>query len=142
MRKTIFVSLIFSLVLVACGAPAPVATLPAPEVESVAATVAPLQVPQAVFPLEITDGLQRTISLDAPAQRIVSLAASNTELLFAVGAGGQIVGRDPYSDFPAEAQAITDIGDTFVELNTELIISLEPDLVLAAEITPVDRPRR
>jgi iron complex transport system substrate-binding protein len=96
-------------------------------------------VPQAVFPLEITDGLQRTISLDAPAQRIVSLAASNTELLFAVGAGGQIVGRDPYSDFPAEAQAITDIGDTFVELNTELIISLEPDLVLAAEITPVEQ---
>jgi iron complex transport system substrate-binding protein len=92
-----------------------------------------------VYPLTISDGLQRTLTFDAPAQRIISLAPSNTEILFAIGADSQLVGRDVLSDFPPEAANITDIGDTFIGLNTELIISLEPDLVLAAEITPVEQ---
>ena len=84
--------------------------------------------------LTFTDGLGREIKLDGPAQRVVSLAPSNTEILIAIGAGDQVVGRDAYSDYPAEAIAVTDIGDTYGDLNTELIVSLEPDLVLAAEI--------
>ena len=84
--------------------------------------------------LTFTDGIGREITLDGPAQRVVSLAPSNTEILFAIGAGDQVVGRDAYSDYPAEAGAVTDIGDTYGDLNTELIVSLEPDLVLAAEI--------
>jgi iron complex transport system substrate-binding protein len=84
--------------------------------------------------LTFTDGLGRQISLDGPAQRIVSLAPSNTEILFAIGAGSQVVGRDALSDFPDEAKAVADIGSTFDALNTEQIVSLEPDLVLAAEI--------
>lgn len=134
-----FAILAFALMLAACGAPAAEATLPAPAVSSQEQTATPVTVAEAVFPLTITDGLQRTITLDAPAQRIVSMAASNTEILFAIGAGGQMVGRDPFSDYPPEALNVADIGDTFVELNTELIISLEPDLVLAAEITPVEQ---
>ena len=46
----------------------------------------------------LTDGLGREISLNGPAQRVVSLAPSNTEILFAVGAGSQVVGRDALSD--------------------------------------------
>ena len=84
--------------------------------------------------LTFTDGLGREITLDGPAQSVVSLAPSNTEILFAIGAGDQVVGRDAYSDYPAEANAVTDIGDTYGDLNTELIVSLEPDLVIAAEI--------
>ena len=84
--------------------------------------------------LTFTDGLGREIKLDGPAQRVVSLAPSNTEILFAIGAGDQVVGRDAYSDYPAEAVAVTDIGDTYGDLNTELIVSLEPDLIIAAEI--------
>jgi iron complex transport system substrate-binding protein len=95
--------------------------------------------PQTTYPLTIVDGLQRTLTFDEPAQRIVSLAPSNTEILFAIGAGPQVIGRDPLSDFPTEAQSVADIGDTFIQLNTELIISLEPDLVLAAEITPPEQ---
>lgn len=130
--------LIFASILTACGAPtATEATLPAPEINTTQATATPI--PQTTYPLTITDGLQRTITLDTPAQRIVSLAPSNTEILYAVGAGSQLVGRDPLSDFPTEAQSVADIGDTFLQLNTELIISLEPDLVLAAEITPPEQ---
>ena len=39
-----------------------------------------------------------------------------------------------FSDYPAEAKNVTDIGSTFEALNTELIVSLKPDLMLAAEI--------
>lgn len=138
-RNIFFSSIIFALVLTACGAPAsiPEATLPAPEVNTTQTTATPF--PQTTYPLTITDGLQRTLTLDAPAQRIISLAPSNTEILFAIGAGPQVIGRDPLSDYPAEAQAVTDIGDTYIQLNVELIISMEPDLVLAAEITPPEQ---
>ena len=139
MKTKLFLGfLIFASILAACGAPAASeATLPAPEINTTQATATPF--PQTTYPLTITDGLQRTITLDAPAQRIVSLAPSNTEILYAIGAGSQLVGRDPLSDFPAEAQSVADIGSTFLQLNTELIISLEPDLVLAAEITPPEQ---
>jgi len=136
-RKIFLVSILLVFALASCGAPAGEATLPEPEVNITQATTTPI--PQTTFPLTISDGLQRTITLDAPAQRIVSLAPSNTEILFAIGAGPQLVGRDPLSDYPAEAQNVTDIGDTFIQLNTELIVSLEPDLVLAAEITPPEQ---
>lgn len=138
MKRTMLSALLLiAILLAACGAPATQPTLPAPVVNASQATAT--TAPAVVFPLTIVDGLQRTLTLDAPAQRIVSLAPSNTEILFAIGAGPQLVGRDVLSDFPAEAQAVTDIGDTFIELNVELIISLEPDLVLAAEITPVEQ---
>lgn len=126
--------LVLALSLFACGAPVAQATLPAPVVNASQATAT--TPPALTFPLTLTDGLQRTVTLPAPAQRIVSLAPSNTEILFAIGAGPQLVGRDVLSDFPPEAEAVTDIGDTFIGLNTELIVSLQPDLVLAAEITP------
>ena len=81
-----------------------------------------------------TDGLERVITLEGVPQRIISLAPSNTEILFAVGAGSQVVGRDEFSDYPAEAASIDSIGGSFGEYNMEAILALEPDLVLAAEI--------
>ncbi len=142
-------SILLLALLAACG-PAATATLPAPQVNVQQATVAPLCAAPAVSAqaqptaaatagISITDGLGRLVTMAAPAQRVISLAPSNTEILFAVGAEAQVVGRDPYSDYPAEAQNVTDIGDTFAELNTELVVSLAPDLVLAAEITPPEQ---
>jgi iron complex transport system substrate-binding protein len=81
-----------------------------------------------------TDGLSRTVKLKGKAQRIVSLAPSNTEILFAVGAGKQVVGRDSFSDYPAEAKSVQDIGGNMGKYNTEAIVALHPDLVLAGEI--------
>jgi iron complex transport system substrate-binding protein len=83
-----------------------------------------------------TDSLGREITLEAAPQRIVSLAPSNTEILFAVGAGSQVVGRDEFSDYPPEAASIETIGGSFGEYNVEAIVALKPDLVLAAEINP------
>jgi iron complex transport system substrate-binding protein len=81
-----------------------------------------------------TDGLNRTVKLQGTPQRIVSLAPSNTEILFAVGASKQVVGRDTFSDYPTEAQTIADIGGSDGNYDTEAIVALHPDLVLAGEI--------
>ena len=84
--------------------------------------------------ITLTDGLNRLVTLNGPAQRIVSMAPSNTELLYEVGAGAQVVGRDDFSDFPAEAQALPSVGGSMGNYNLEAIAALKPDLVLAAQI--------
>lgn len=89
--------------------------------------------------ISIVDGLDREVVLPAPAQRVISMAPSNTEILFAIGAGSQVVGRDEFSDFPAEAQALPSIGGGFGDFNLEAIVDLEPDLVLAAEINTAEQ---
>jgi len=81
-----------------------------------------------------TDDMGREITLESTPQRIISLAPSTTEILFAVGAGSQVVGRDEFSDYPSEATSIESVGGSFGEYNVEAIVALEPDLVLAAEI--------
>lgn len=101
------------------------------------AACAPQAAPRVVpAMLTFTDGLGREITLDGPAQRIVSLAPSNTEILFAIGAGSQVLGRDEFSDYPAEAASIDSVGGSFGEYSSEAIVALQPDLVLAAEINP------
>ena len=86
-------------------------------------------------PISLTDGLGREITLEGPAQRVVSLAPSNIEILFAIGAGDQVVGRDDFANWPEEVIDLPSTGGSFGELNTEIILDLEPDLVLAAELT-------
>jgi iron complex transport system substrate-binding protein len=90
-------------------------------------------------PIILIDGLSRTVELEGPAQRIVSLAPSNIEILFAVGAGGQVVGRDEFTNYPAEALALPSVGGSFMQYNNEVIVELQPDLVLAAEINSPDQ---
>jgi iron complex transport system substrate-binding protein len=89
--------------------------------------------------ISIEDGLGRTVNLAAPAQRVVSLAPSNTEILYALGAGDQTVGRDEFSDFPTAALDLPAIGGSFGGYNAEAILALEPDLVLAAEINTLEQ---
>ena len=91
--------------------------------------------PAGTLPINLTDGLGRSIPIPNPAQHIISLSPPLTEMLFAVGAGGQMVGRDSYSDYPTEAKKITDVGWTYGKYNLETVVNLKPDLVLAGEIT-------
>jgi iron complex transport system substrate-binding protein len=85
------------------------------------------------------DGLQRPVTLAKPAGRIVSLSPSVTEILFAIGAGGQVVGVDQFSDYPPEAKKLPNVGQGFDKLNTEQILALKPDLVLAANTIAADK---
>lgn len=79
--------------------------------------------------IHITDDAGRSVSLAHPAQRIISLAPHMTELLFAAGAGAQIVGAVEYSNYPPAAQRIARIGDS-AQLDLERIVALKPDLVV------------
>lgn len=140
LRKILLITLLIAL-LAAC-APQTAAT-PAPVATDIPATEAPATEAPAASPapqtLTFTDGLGREITLNGPAQRIISIAPSNTEILFAIGAGDQVLGRDQLSDYPETAKGVTDVGPAFDTLNTELIVSLKPDLVLAAEINPPEQ---
>jgi len=135
LRKTLILTLLISL-LVACAPQA------APTTESVPTNIPAVESPATEAPVVVTnnesmtytDDLGREVTLEGVPERIVSLAPSNTEILFAVGAGSQVVGRDEFSDYPAEAASIESIGGSFGEYNVEAIVALEPDLVLAAEI--------
>lgn len=97
------------------------------------------EVPATEAPIVLTDGLNKSIKLPKAAQRIVSLAPSSTEILYAIDAGRQVVARDTFSDYPEEAKTIPDIGGGFGELNSEAIIAQKPDLVLASSLTPPEQ---
>jgi len=90
-------------------------------------------------PLTLTDGLGRNIMFEGPAQRIVSIAPSNTEILFATGAGAQVVGRDEFSDYPDQAKQLPSVGGGYGALDMETMVALKPDLVLASQLTPAEQ---
>jgi iron complex transport system substrate-binding protein len=79
--------------------------------------------------ITVTDDEGATVSIEAPAQRIVSLAPHATELLYAVGAGARIVGVLTGSDWPPEAATKPTVGDVHM-LDLERIVALGPDLVV------------
>lgn len=85
--------------------------------------------PASVAKVSVIDELGRRVEIVPYPKRIVSLAPSLTETLFAVGAGKQIVAVTSYCDYPEDAKKIAKVGDT-LSPNMERIASLRPDLVL------------
>jgi len=71
-----------------------------------------------------------TSAVEQEAQRIVSLSPTHTEILYAIGAGDQVVAVDSMSNFPADA-AITDLSS--YEPNVEAIAAFDPDLVVIGD---------
>lgn len=80
--------------------------------------------------LTVVDDTGSVVSLDKPAQRIVSLAPHTTEMLFAVGAGDKVVGAVEYSDYPEAAKSIPRVGG-YSKLDIEAVLVMKPDLVVA-----------
>lgn len=77
-----------------------------------------------------TDDAGHGVTLSRPAQRIVSLAPHATEMLFAAGAGGAVVGVVAHSDWPVAARGLPRVGDA-AALDLERIVALTPDLIVA-----------
>jgi len=86
---------------------------------------------------EITDDAGRRVSIPAKVDRVVSLAPNLTEVVFAVGAGNRLVGRTSYCDYPAEAKAIPEVGDT-LHPSLERIIALKPQVVLVSTASQLE----
>jgi len=85
---------------------------------------------QAQPAITVKDDAGLAVTVAKPALRVVSMAPSVTELLFAAGGGSQIVGAVNYSDYPEAAKRIPRIGSNR-EIDMELLISLKPDLIVA-----------
>jgi iron complex transport system substrate-binding protein len=115
------------------------AATPAPATGAVAAAsvtpaapVAPSPA-TAQFPLTFTDDAGRNVTLKALPRRIVSLSPSNTEIVFALGLGDQLVGDTTYCNYPEAAKTKTRVGG-FSDVDIEKVVSVQPDLILAANI--------
>ena len=93
----------------------------------------------ALLPLQETviyDDFNTPFTLAGPPQRIVSLAPNITEILFALGLGGRIVGVTRYCDYPAQALQKEKIGG-MVDPNLERIQALRPDLIIGFRGNPL-----
>ena len=86
------------------------------------------------YPTTLTDDLGREVNIGALPVKIVSLAPSNTEILFALGLADRVVAVTDYCDYPPEALEKETIGGPWAP-SIESIVALEPDLVLA-EVPP------
>lgn len=103
-----------------------------------AALMACLSITCAQAAITVKDDGGQSVTVAKPALRIISLAPSVTELLFAAGGGSRVVGAVNYSDFPEAAKRIPRIGSNR-EIDMELLISLKPDLIVAWRHNSSDR---
>jgi iron complex transport system substrate-binding protein len=85
--------------------------------------------PGTVFSIQITDDLGHEIVLREPARRIIPLYGAFAEMLFAMGAGKEVVARTQADQFPPEIINLPSVG-THMRPNVEMIIGLKPDLVV------------
>ncbi len=83
-----------------------------------------------VFARTVTDQLGRQIIVPDDPKRVVSLAPSITEIIFALGQEHRLKGVTMYSDFPNEATKLPKVG-SYVHLDLEKIVALKPDLCIA-----------
>jgi iron complex transport system substrate-binding protein len=85
----------------------------------------------------VNDDLGRRVVVPIVVKRVVSLAPSVTENVFAVGAGDRLVGVTTFCNYPEEAKAIAKIGDTMTP-NMETIVALKPDVVLVSTASQIE----
>ena len=93
--------------------------------------------PEGPIKRELTDDAGRRVSLPVPVNRVISLAPNLTEIVFAIGAGDRLVGRTSYCDFPAEAKAVAEVGDT-LHPSLERLIALQPQVVLISTASQLE----
>ncbi len=85
----------------------------------------------------VFDDLGRLVAINGTPKRIVSLAPSNTEILFALGLGDRVVGVTDWCDYPPEALNKTKVGG-YAAPDIEEIVALNPDLILAGHGNPIE----
>ncbi|MBU0996117.1 MAG: cobalamin-binding protein [Proteobacteria bacterium] len=80
----------------------------------------------------VTDQLERTVIVPDHPKRIVSLAPSITEIVFAIGRGSLLKGVTQFSNYPKAARQIASVG-SYIHLDVEKIVVLNPDLCIAVK---------
>ena len=103
-------------------------TVATPATHASPATATPTA--RTTYPLAVQTSNGRTISIGRAPERIVCLSPGHTEILFAIGAGGRVVGTDRFSDFPEAAKSLPKLD--YSNTNLEALVALRPDLVIAS----------
>ena len=85
----------------------------------------------------VNDDLQKRVNVPIEVKRVVSLAPSVTEDVFAVGGGDKLVGVTTFCNYPEQAKSIAKIGDTMTP-NMESIVALRPDVVIVSTASQVE----
>ncbi len=119
-RAGVLVVIVAAVALLACQRPA---------VNDVAAPTRTMR--------RVTDDLGRTIIVPVKITRVVSTAPSITEMVFAAGGGGRLVGVTTFCNYPEEAKSIAKIGDTMTP-NMETIVALKPDVVFVSTASQLE----
>jgi len=122
-RSLVLLGLLALLIIALAGC----AGAKAPEASEPAGTEAPESV-------SVVDDAGREVEIVSNPQRLVSLAPSNTEILFALGLGDKVVGVTDFCDYPEKAKAIDKVGG--MEHSLEKIVALNPNLVVAIGGSP------
>lgn len=144
LQQTVLICLVLAVML-ALGACSTATNSPQPAATGLPATAEATEEPVVsaatdtpepdLYPQTYDDVLGRSVTIEARPERIVSLAPSIMEMLYAIGAGSQVVGRTDYDNYPPEVEAVESIGgfDT-ASISVETILGLEPDLVIGGSI--------
>jgi iron complex transport system substrate-binding protein len=119
-RVKLLATVVLAMAFLGCGGKADVSQQP---------TVVPMRV--------VTDDLGREVTVPVRITRVISLAPSVTENIFAVGAGDRLVGVTTFCNYPEEAKAIAKVGDTLTP-NMETIIALKPDVVFVSTASQIE----
>lgn len=129
--RALAAALVLSLALAACGGEDTSVDADAGATDDAAATSEASAEPAGTtesFPVTVEDDYGE-VTIESRPERIVSLAPATTEILFAVGAGGQVVAADEFSTYPATAPT-TDLSG--YDPNVEAVVAYEPDLVVVS----------
>ncbi len=131
-RSLAVVAALLMVSMAACGSePTAVTTtttaVPAATTATTTTAASPTTAAAAAFPVVVSSDRGST-TIGASPRRIVALSATHVEMLFAIGAGDQVIAGDLYSNYPDEAADLT-LVDSF-NLNLEALIDLDPDLVI------------
>lgn len=93
------------------------------------------QINELKFPIQVYDALNRTVFITQQPERVVSIAPSITEILFAINASSLVVGVDDFSNYPPILEKMIANGTIarvggFSDISLEKVVSLKPDLVI------------
>ena len=124
-QKAKFIVLLAMLVFAGCGG-----------VKNEAGNVANTSVSQVPMRI-VTDDLGRQVTIPVKVTRVVSLAPSLTENIYAVGAGDRLVGVTTFCNYPEQAKEVAKIGDTMTP-NIERIVALKPDVVFVSTASQIE----
>jgi iron complex transport system substrate-binding protein len=92
--------------------------------------------PHGLYPIVLTDGLGREITVDQPPARLISLAPSVTEILFALGAGERLIANTRFCNYPEAALGVFKIGD-MRHPDIETMVQLRPGMVVGTVLSPL-----